>query len=111
MPSSSVPRPAACLSPCWIRCRRNRCCASPCAPITAASTSPTPSPSWSTKPGARTVSTGPSRNRALRLVVGLLQAGDVDLAHLQHRLQDPLRLLGILVLQHLTQRFGDDLPG
>jgi hypothetical protein len=38
------------------------------------------------------------------------QRRQVDLAHLQHRLHDALRLVGIFVHQHLRQRFRDDLP-
>ena len=46
----------------------------------------------------------------LRLVVGLLQRGDVDFFHLQHGLADSFGFLGVVVLQHLGEHFGDDLP-
>src|SRR6266487_6985270 len=44
------------------------------------------------------------------LLVSLLQARDVELVHLEHRLHDPSRPCRILVLQHLAQHRGDDLP-
>src|SRR5207245_1816257 len=43
-------------------------------------------------------------------LVGSPQLGDVDLFHLQHRRHDPLRLLGVFVLQHLAQDRGNHLP-
>ena len=35
----------------------------------------------------------------------------VDLVHLQHDIHDPREFLIILILQHLAQDRGDDLPG
>ncbi len=46
----------------------------------------------------------------LRLVVGLLQRWDVDFSHLQHGLADSFCFLCVLILEHLWQDFGDDLP-
>src|SRR5439155_17674756 len=46
----------------------------------------------------------------LSSVVGLLQAFDIDLGHLQHRLHDPVCLGGVFVPQQLAQNSGNDLP-
>src|SRR5207249_1108464 len=47
---------------------------------------------------------------SLPLVVGALECGDVDLAHLEHRLHNASGLLGILVPEHLAECGRDDLP-
>src|SRR6266487_784920 len=56
---------------------------------------------------------GDERREALilRAVEGLLQALDVDLLHLQHRLHGRIRLLGILVAHQFAEDGGNDLPG
>lgn len=48
---------------------------------------------------------------ALFSVISPLQAGDIDFVHLQDGLHDALRFFGILLLQHLAESGGDDLPG
>src|SRR5437773_2543078 len=55
---------------------------------------------------------GDERREALilRAVEGLLQALDVDLLHLQHRLHGRVRLLRVLVAHQLAQHRRDDLP-
>src|ERR1700682_3194552 len=42
--------------------------------------------------------------------ISSLQAFDVDLDHLQHGLENPLRFYRVLVLHQFEQRLGDDLP-
>ncbi len=46
----------------------------------------------------------------LSLFVGLLQTRNVELDHLQEGLHHTVRFLGVLVLQHLGQQGGNDLP-
>ena len=43
-------------------------------------------------------------------VLVAFELGDIDLAHLEHRLHDPLGLLGIGVLKESGEDVGGDLP-
>src|SRR5258708_15355507 len=42
--------------------------------------------------------------------ISSLQAFDVDLGHLQHGFENPLRFYRVFVLYQFEQRLGDDLP-
>src|SRR2546423_137949 len=87
---------------------------------TPAAMRPAPAPRASAPAGAAAVMSPSGRRnswaapaaaaRPLPPVVGLLQALDVELLHLHHRLHDPGRLFRILVPQELAQHGGHDLP-
>ena len=42
--------------------------------------------------------------------IGIFQRFDVDLLHLKHRFHDSFRFLRVLVIQHINQNGGSDLP-
>src|SRR6266576_6513505 len=69
---------------------------------------------WTTSPAC--CSCGPRRARwsatgcESALVVGLLQAFDVELLHLHQCLHHPVGFFGVFVCQQLAQHSGNDLP-
>lgn len=44
------------------------------------------------------------------LVIGLLEFGDVDFFHLEHRLCNAIGLLRIRITYQFTENFGNNLP-
>src|SRR5712691_3308799 len=84
-------------------------------PVGSSSPNSPPRTSPSMKPTTRPSSSAtcdesgsPRRRLGCFSFIGLLELGDVDLAHLQHRLHHPGGLRGIAVAEHLTQDTGDD---
>jgi hypothetical protein len=46
----------------------------------------------------------------LFLVIGSLQAGNVNLFHFKHGLHDPFRFLAVVIAQYFAQSRGNNLP-